>query len=58
MGVRRERPGIRFDAARALIAESAAAPARLEDLCGRIAAFRLSCCFERLKRPGRLGRGE
>jgi hypothetical protein len=58
MGVRRERPGIRFDTDQALIAESAADPARLEGLCGRIAAFRLSCRFERLKRPGRFGRGE
>jgi hypothetical protein len=51
--VRRQRPGISFDTARALIAEYAADPARLEDLSGRIAAFRLSCCFERLKRSGR-----
>jgi hypothetical protein len=29
-------------------------PARLEDLSGRITAFRLSSCFERLKRSGRL----
>src|SRR5512147_1473256 len=50
---RRLRPGIGFDAARALIAEYAADPARLEDLCGRITTFRLSCCFERLKRSGR-----
>ena len=50
---RRLRPGIGFDAARALIAEYAADPARLADLCGRITAFRLSCCFERLKRAGR-----
>ena len=50
---RRLRPGIGLDAARALIAEYAADPARLEDLCGRITAFRLSCCFERLKRSGR-----
>ena len=28
-------------------------PARLEDLSGRITAFRLACCFERLKRAGR-----
>lgn len=28
-------------------------PEKLEDLSGRIAAFRLSCCFERLKRAGR-----
>jgi hypothetical protein len=51
--VRRLHPGIRFNAARALIAEYAADPARLEDLSGRIAAFRLACCFERLKRSGR-----
>jgi len=28
-------------------------PEKLEDLSGRIATFRLSCCFERLKRAGR-----
>ena len=53
MYARRLRPGISFDAARALIAEYAADPARLEDLCDRITTFRLSCCFERLKRAGR-----
>jgi hypothetical protein len=53
MYVRRLRPGISFDTAQALIAEYAADPARLEDLSGRITAFRLSCCFERLKRSGR-----
>jgi hypothetical protein len=53
MYVRRLRPGISFDTARALIAECAADPARLEDLAGRIAVFRLSCCFERLRRSGR-----
>jgi hypothetical protein len=53
MYVRRLRPGISLDTARAVIAEYAADPARLEDLSGRIAAFRLSCCFERLKRSGR-----
>ena len=53
MYVRRLHPGIGFGAARSLIAEYAADPARLEDLSGRIAAFRLSCCFERLKRAGR-----
>ena len=53
MYVRRLHPGIRFAAARALIAEYASDPARLEDLSGRITAFRLSCCFERLKRSGR-----
>jgi hypothetical protein len=51
--VRRMRPGLSFDAARALIAEYADDPARLEELSGRITAFRLSCCFERLKRSGR-----
>ena len=53
MYVRRLNPGISFDAARALIAEYAADPARLEELSGRITAFRLSCCFERRKRSGR-----
>src|SRR3954469_21994126 len=53
MYVRRLHPGIGFDAARALIAGYAADPARLEDLSARITAFRLSCCFERLKRAGR-----
>ena len=53
MYVRRLHPGISFDAARALITEYAADPARLEELSGRIMAFRLSCCFERLKRAGR-----
>jgi hypothetical protein len=53
MYVRRLHPGIRFDTAQALIAEYAADPARLEDLSGRITAFRLACCFERLKRSGR-----
>jgi hypothetical protein len=52
--VRRLLPGITFEDARALIAEYAADPARLEDLSGRITAFRLACCFERLKRCGRL----
>ena len=53
MYVRRLQPGISFGTARALIAEYAADPARLEDLSARITAFRLSCCFERLKRAGR-----
>ena len=53
MYVRRLHPGISFNTVRALIAEYAADPARLEDLSGRITAFRLSCCFERLKRSGR-----
>ena len=53
MYVRRLNPGISFDAARALITEYAADPARLEELSARITAFRLSCCFERLKRSGR-----
>jgi hypothetical protein len=51
--VRRPHPGIRFADARALIAQYAADPARLQDLSGRITAFRLSCSFERLKRSGR-----
>jgi hypothetical protein len=51
---RRLHPGISLDAARALIAAYAADPARLEDLGQRITAFRLCCCFERLKRAGRL----
>ena len=50
---RRLHPGIRLDDARALIAGYAADPARLEELSGRITAFRLACCFERLKRSGR-----
>jgi hypothetical protein len=53
MYVRRLHPGIGFGTARALIAQHAADPARLEDLSARITAFRLSCCFERLKRAGR-----
>ncbi len=53
MYIRRLRPGISFDDARTLIAEYVADPASLEDLAGRITAFRLSCCFERLKRSGR-----
>jgi hypothetical protein len=53
MYVRRLHPGISFGTARALIARYAADPARLEDLSARITAFRLSCCFERLKRAGR-----
>ena len=51
--VRRLHPGISFDSAQALIAEYADDPARLQELSGRITAFRLSCCFERLKRSGR-----
>jgi hypothetical protein len=54
MYARRLHPGISFDTARALIAEYAADPVRLAELSGRITAFRLSCCFERLKRSGRL----
>jgi hypothetical protein len=53
MYIRRLHPGISFDAARALLAEYAADPAGLADLSGRITAFRLSCCLERLKRSGR-----
>ena len=54
MYVRRLHPGIGLDAARSLIARYAADPPRLAELSDRIAAFRLSCCFERLKRAGRL----
>ena len=50
---RRLHPGIGLDAAQALMAAYADDPARLEDLSGRITAFRLACCFERLKRSGR-----
>jgi hypothetical protein len=53
MFVRRERPGIGFAAARAILAGYAADPVKLEDLAGRVTAFRLSCCFERLRRSGR-----
>ena len=53
MYIRRLQPGISFDAARALLAEYASDPAGLADLSSRITAFRLSCCFERLKRAGR-----
>ena len=53
MYVRRLHPGISFGAARALIAEYAADPAQLAELSGRIMAFRLACCCERLKRSGR-----
>jgi hypothetical protein len=53
MYIRRLHPGISFDAARTLLAEYAADPAGLVDLSSRITAFRLSCCFERLKRAGR-----
>jgi hypothetical protein len=53
MYIRRLQPGISFEAARALLAEYAANPAGLADLSSRITAFRLSCCFERLKRAGR-----
>jgi hypothetical protein len=51
--IRRLRPGISLVDAQLMIAEYAADPARLEDLAGRITAFRLACCFERLKRSGR-----
>jgi hypothetical protein len=53
MYFRRLHLGIGFGAARALIARDAADPARLAELSGRITAFRLSCCLERLKRSGR-----
>jgi hypothetical protein len=44
MYVRRLRSGISFDTARAVIDEYTADPARLEDLAGRITAFRRSGC--------------
>jgi hypothetical protein len=53
MYVRRLHPGIGLDAARSLIARYAADPPRLAELSDRIAAFRLSCSFERLRRAGR-----
>jgi hypothetical protein len=53
MYIRRLQPGISFETAWALLAEDAFDPARLADLSGRITAFRLSCCFERLRRSGR-----
>jgi hypothetical protein len=54
MYIRRLQPGIGFETARVLLAEYASDPARLADFSGRITAFRLSCCLERLKRAGRL----
>jgi hypothetical protein len=51
---RRLHPGIDLDDARALMAEYADDPARLANLSDRFAAFRLACCFERLRRSGRL----
>ena len=53
MYVRRQCPGISFHAAKREIASYAGDPAKLEAMSGRIAAFRLACCFERLKRLGR-----
>ncbi len=52
MLLRRERPGIKFGAARRLLAEYAGDAAKLGELSGKIRAFRLSCAFERLKRAG------
>jgi hypothetical protein len=40
-------------AARKILADYAEDPVKLEDLAGRVTAFRLSCCFERLRRSGR-----
>jgi hypothetical protein len=51
--IRRQRPGIRFAAARSLLAEYADDPIKRHELAERINAFRLSCCFERLRRAGR-----
>jgi hypothetical protein len=50
---RRLRPGIGFADARTLLAEYTTDPDKLEELAQRINAFRLSCCFERLRRAGR-----
>jgi hypothetical protein len=50
--VQRERPGIKFGTARRLLADLASDPAKLEELGGKIQAFRLSCAFERLRRAG------
>jgi hypothetical protein len=51
---RRLHPGIGLDDARARMAQYADDPSQLADLSERIAAFRLACVFERLKRAGRL----
>lgn len=53
MFIRRQWPGIGFTAARGLLAEYVADPVKGEELAERINAFRLSCCFERLRRAGR-----
>jgi hypothetical protein len=52
MLVRRDRPGIKFGAARRLPAGYAEDPAKLAELGAKIEAFRLSCSLERLKRAG------
>jgi hypothetical protein len=52
MLVRRERPGIKFGAARRLLAGYAEDPAKLAELSAKIQAFRVSCSLERLKRAG------
>jgi hypothetical protein len=51
---RRQRPGIGYGAARRLMAAYTADPVKCQELEDRINAFRLSCCFERLKRAGYL----
>ena len=53
MFVRRERPGISFAEARNVIAGYSDDLSKLKEMWGRITAFRLSCCLERLKRAGR-----
>ncbi len=50
--VRRQRPGIAFDAAQRFLASYARDPAGLEELMMRIQAFRVSCGLERLRRAG------
>jgi hypothetical protein len=52
MLIRRERPGIKFGAARRLLADYATDTAKVEELAVKIQAFRLSCGLERLKRAG------
>jgi hypothetical protein len=52
MLVRRERPGIKFGAARQLLAGYVEDPAKLAELSAKIQAFRVSCSLERLKRTG------
>lgn len=52
MFVRRGRPDLKFAQARDVLQRWARDPVKAEELAGRVTAFRLSCCFERLKRAG------